>query len=380
LFPIFGIKTGQSFLLSNIKSAKFAKKIMSEILKEASLITSIVLVIMLIIEYVNVGSHGHILQPLQHKRWVQYLVSVISCLIPGCVGPLLSVSLFIHRIIQVGALMAGLVISFGDEAFVLYALNPGAALQLTGCLIVIGLILGVLTQSLTKENWFIKPSQEHFTLHNNEHCHSHASGKKFTIPKWNEISFTRALLIMGHILILFFIFSGSLGHDHNAAETETHAEWFHLGWEQFGFLALTLFSLFIVSTVPDHFLEEHLWKHVLRKHFFKIMLWTLGTLILIHFLTSQLNFELWIKDNKMLLLLLAALVGLIPQSGPHLLFITLFAQGSIPFSILLTNSIVQDGHGALPLLAESKRSFFLIKGIKFIVALIIGFFALNQGW
>jgi len=51
----------------------------------------------------------------------------------------------------------------------------------------------------------------------------------------------------------------------------------------------------------------------------------------------------------------------------------MFFAGQIPFSILLANSIVQDGHGALPLLAESKKSFIYMKLINMIVGLIVAF-------
>ena len=61
------------------------------------------------------------------------------------------------------------------------------------------------------------------------------------------------------------------------------------------------------------------------------------------------------------MILLAILIGIIPDSGPHLLFVTLFATGTVPFSVLLASSISQDGHAALPLLAESKRSFVKAK-------------------
>jgi hypothetical protein len=71
-------------------------------------------------------------------------------------------------------------------------------------------------------------------------------------------------------------------------------------------------------------------------------------------------------------LLVAVLIGFIPESGPHLIFVTLFAQGSIPFSILLASSISQDGHGMLPLLAESKRSFLAVKIVNMIYAFIVG--------
>jgi hypothetical protein len=39
---------------------------------------------------------------------------------------------------------------------------------------------------------------------------------------------------------------------------------------------------------------------------------------------------------------------------------------------LLANCIVQDGHGAIPLFAESKKDFFIVKGIKVVLAAAVG--------
>ena len=74
------------------------------------------------------------------------------------------------------------------------------------------------------------------------------------------------------------------------------------------------------------------------------------------------------------------LIGLIPESGPHLVFVTLFARGAIPFSILLASSIVQDGHGMLPMLAQSRRTFVVVKAINFAVGLAAGAVALALGY
>lgn len=73
-----------------------------------------------------------------------------------------------------------------------------------------------------------------------------------------------------------------------------------------------------------------------------------------------------------IVLIIAVLVGIIPESGPHLAFVMLFAQGLIPFSVLLASSIAQDGHGMLPLLAESKRGFLAVKFVNIIFALVAG--------
>lgn len=86
-----------------------------------------------------------------------------------------------------------------------------------------------------------------------------------------------------------------------------------------------------------------------------------------------------VENNPYLILLAAVLIGIIPESGPHLVFVTLFSQQLIPFSILLASSIVQDGHGMLPVLAESRKDFFLIKGISVLIGLVIGTILLFLG-
>ncbi len=76
---------------------------------------------------------------------------------------------------------------------------------------------------------------------------------------------------------------------------------------------------------------------------------------------------------------LSVLAGLIPQSGPHLVFVTLFASGALPFSILLASSITQDGHGMLPLLAHSRKDFSKVKTINMITGFLAGAILLPAG-
>jgi hypothetical protein len=73
------------------------------------------------------------------------------------------------------------------------------------------------------------------------------------------------------------------------------------------------------------------------------------------------------------MILLAVLVGLIPESGPHLVFVALYASGLVPFSVLLASSISQDGHASLPLLAETKKGFLKAKLVNMLIGLIVGF-------
>ncbi len=131
--------------------------------------------------------------------------------------------------------------------------------------------------------------------------------------------------------------------------------------KRYHLLAGAFLAFFIILTVPDHFLEEHLWHHVLKRHFLRILVWTFGALVVIHGLEEYWDVSGWIATNHVSTLGLALLVGLIPESGPHLLFVTLFASGAIPFIILIASSIVQDGHAMLPSIGRLKKSIYLGK-------------------
>ena len=121
-----------------------------------------------------------------------------------------------------------------------------------------------------------------------------------------------------------------------------------------------------------HYIKEHVWGHIVRRHLWKVFLWTLGALLVVKVGMSGLHLEKLASQYSLVLLFLAALIGLIPESGPHLIFVTLFANGLIPFSVLLTSSVVQDGHGLLPLLSYSMKDSILIKAFNLGIGLVLG--------
>jgi len=128
-----------------------------------------------------------------------------------------------------------------------------------------------------------------------------------------------------------------------------------------------------------HYVKEHIWGHIIKKHLWKTALWTFGALAVVEFGLKYLHLEQFTSQYKIVFLFVGALVGLIPESGPHLIFVTLFAQGLIPFSVLLTSSIVQDGHGMLPMLSYSLKDSITLKIFNLVIGLTIGltFFGLG---
>lgn len=345
--------------------------IIIEAVKTSIQITGLVMVMMLLIEYINVKSHGESFAGLQNSKFKQVVFSTLLGLVPGCVGGFAVVSLFTHRIVSFGALVAMMIASSGDEAFIMMAMIPKEALILFAILTVIAIVAGVVTDKL-----FNVPApftKEHFEIHSNEqHNHPVIFGKSI-ISNMRSISRERVFIMLGITIFIIASVLGIASHEH-AGEEHTHGSFniFDEKWINLAFTGISLLTLYLTAAANEHFIKDHLWNHVVKKHFKSIFLWTLGALIIIHFGIKFLNIEAWIQQNVFIMILIAVLIGIIPESGPHIVFITLFAAGSVPFSVLLASSIVQDGHTALPLLAESKKCFIKAKVINMIIGFTLG--------
>ena len=367
------------------------------IVQETLMITSFVIIMMLLIEFVNVLTRGQLTKKLSQNPFIQVVTGTLLGLIPGCMGTFTAVSLYTHGMLSFGALVATMIATSGDEAFLMLAWIPRDALLVFAILGGIALISGLSVDKIFKKKNFAEKKQFKFDIHK-QHCGDKAI-KLMSIKNFNFKPDRLFLIgIIGIILILSF--TGWIGHHHsnklifsvpdkNTSELITiddiqqeymhshehhencehnHAEKnnnvdsnYHkhnhgIDWIKLTIIISSIISLFIILFSSDHFVVHHLIDHVLKKHFLKIFLWVAGTLILISLLLHNFDVGLWIYNNMFFILIIAVLLGIIPQSGPHLIFVVLFIQGVIPFSILLASSIVQDGHGSLPLLAESKKS------------------------
>lgn len=328
-----------------------------EIVKHALMITSFVFVMMLIIEYINVLTRGDWQESLRKYPWMQYLLAAFLGATPGCLGAFTVVALYTHNIVSFGALVTVMIATSGDEAFVMLSLFPGTAILLTLILPAIGLVAGFLTDLFFKPGMIAPGNPDMGFEFHDEDCVCYPRGE--ILNQLKSLTLQRGVLLFSLVLFISALLSGQIGPP----------AW---NWIKVTLLGGSLVAFFITATVPEHFLEEHLWEHIVKVHIPRVFLWTFGALVVMAMLLHYLDLGPWIKANYLTVLLIACLVGLIPESGPHMIFVTLFAEGTIPFGILLASSIVQDGHGLLPLLAESKRGFVSVKIVNLSVGLVVG--------
>ncbi len=346
---------------------------MVEVFRDSIMITCFVLVIMLIIEYINVRTGGNWSNFLKRSQLIQILFAGIIGVTPGCLGSYAIVSLYTHGILNFSSLTTAMIATFGDEALIIFSQRPDIAIKLAIILLSIGIFSGLLIKTLLKNRISLSAENFHLALHHAHDDHNHYN-RTSLIQQFKNITFQRAILLFGLLLFLFGLISGQFAEDHGVFAAGT------IDWIKITSIAGSSAAIIIVCLVPNHFLHVHLWGHIIKKHFLKIFLWTLGALLLIHFFLDNVQLQEWVKTNPFLILLLALLIGVIPESGPHLIFFFMFTSGNLPFSVLVANSIVQDGHGALPLLAESKKSFLALKAVKLIIGFLIGVSGYFLGW
>jgi len=263
---------------------------------EAVKIIAMVLLLMVVIEFLELKYKDKIRKKITAKPLNQYVLSSLLGAIPGCTDAFFIVSLYVHGMVGFGALVAVMLSTAGDEAFVMLAMIPGPSLIIFALCALLGILGGFLADKVVKR----------INLKTCQPC-----------------------------------------------EIEIHEE------EK--------------TFDAKHFFKEHFLKHIVKKHLPKLFLWIFFTLLAVGLLKQNFDLEGAISSvPRWLLLVFAALIGIIPESGPHLVFVTLFSQGAIPFSVLLVNTISQDGHGLLPLLSYSIKDTVYVQIFTTVFALVVG--------
>lgn len=411
--------------------------LLTDTLRNSVLITGIVIIMMMMIESFNIESHGRLFSKVKGSSLRQVILASVLGSIPGCIGGFATVSLYSRRLLSFGALTAMMIASSGDEAFVMLAMMPDRALWIFALLFATAVFFGVAIDWIIKTCHPEQSANCHPEQSVNCHPErSEGSAEdanpdsslplRMTTPQTGTTtqppgmttqlpgmtaggeedpmaekdgtkpeperqtdpaekpagqdterrSLTWRRIVLTAVIIIFAVAlaAGWMEHDHAVPETgkirlDLLSEW----WMNLIFAILCIIMLIILCFRSDRFIKEALWHHVLQKHLPNIFAWTFGVLLLIGILSEYIDLDRWVSDNTALMILLAVAIGIIPESGPHLIFVTMYASGIVPLPVLLASSISQDGHSSLPLLAEDKRSFVYAKLLNCLIALVVGF-------
>jgi hypothetical protein len=336
------------------------------IFKHALVISMFVFTMMLLVDFIDTISKQKLSEMIQGGSWRQYMLSSFLGSTPGCLGAFMNVSLYVHGMISFGAIVGGMIATSGDEAFVMLAEFPDKAMLLFILLFFCGVffawiadrLIGLLkiTPCESCESAACEQCKagEQVVVELGDILHPMQSMKNFLV-----LTPVRCALLSILATLLMLIIIGVLGPE----------AW---GWKKIIFIILAVIPLYLVTVVSEHYLITHIWEHIIKGHLLQVFLWTFGALAFVHFGLTYWDLNAFIQQHMLWTVLMGAVIGLIPESGPHMIIVMMYAQGVVPFSVLFTASFVQDGHGMLPMLSYSLKDSLLIKLFNLVFGVLIG--------
>ena len=293
---------------------------------------------------------------LNNKRFEIPICSFLGA-IPGCGGAIMVMSLFTRGVVSFGAVLAALISTMGDAAFLLIAVKPEAALIILPVTFIVGIISGYIAQPFTKN--FLKEKI-------NKSISISDLPKNKTSNKFYKLWFF--ILIPGLILGLI-----------NAFNIDTNFEIFGMDVVLVFSFSAALFCvlLWVLNPLTDiqmASIHENSYRRVVDTTCF-VTVWVIISFVLYELINLSTNgaiFESLILFGPFLPLI-AILIGFIPGCGPQIMITSMYVSGQIPMSAQIGNSISNDGDALFPAIAISAKAAIVATLYSAIPAIIIAY-------
>ena len=293
---------------------------------------------------------------LNNRRFEIPICSFLGS-IPGCGGAIMVMSLFTRGIVSFGAVLAALISTMGDAAFLLIAVKPEAALIILPVTFIVGIISGYIAKPFTKN--FLKEKI-------NKSISISDLPKNKTSNKFYKLWFF--ILIPGLILGLI-----------NAFNIDANFEIFGMDVVLVFSFSAALFCvlLWVLNPLTDiqmASIHENSYRRVVDTTCF-VTVWVIISFVLYELINLSTNgaiFESLILFGPFLPLI-AILIGFIPGCGPHIMITSMFVSGQIPMSSQIVYSISNDGDALFPAIAISAKAAIVATLYSAIPAIIIAY-------
>ncbi len=286
--------------------------------------------------------------------WQVPMASILGAL-PGCGGAVVVITAFARGNIRLGAMVAALISTMGDAAFLLLATEPTTYLKLMSISIFAAMISG----------WTVDK------FHRGELYSSE-------IKNFEKVGIGN--LRVRDKLFMFFAAPGLFLGILQLAQIDVNN--FGILVTVLGltgaFLSISIWVLSPISAVSSS--KDHPFTRSSEETSF-VTVWVIAGFLAYEYSYAffGLDLEVLAEAAWVFLPILAVLVGFIPGCGPQVLVTTLYLNGIIPFAALIGNAISNDGDALFPAIALTPRMAVIATLYSAIPALIISYFFLFTG-
>ena len=377
-------------------------------------VSAFVAITVLLFGYVQYRTDGALLNAIKENERLQPLLGALMGLTPGCGGAIVVMPLYIRGTVSFGTVVATLIATAGDSAFIILVLAPEAALYSYGIAFVAAVLFGYaidrfgmgvgrvdravarLNPKATDGGTVVSrtgnPGHDYggdstpACLHAHDDgaacCHDHGPAR--------ESAILTPLSHAAHVLWWVSAFAAlALGVTYLVRGAPDVAMTLGFSFEGlFTVVGLTgTFLSFYLYGVGRHYIGEgsvgqvresfasayETFQHAAMETSF-VTVWVIVAYLLYEYalVATGANIEALAATAGVLAPIGGALIGLIPGCGPQIVLASVYAEGGIPFSALTANAISQDGDALFPLLAIDKRAAVVASIYTTIPALIVG--------
>lgn len=385
--------------------------------------------VLLIFGYINYKKNGKLIESIEKSKNIQPIIGALLGLSPGCGGAILVMPLYIKGTVSFGTVIATLIATMGDSAFVIMTTMPFKYIWLSILSFITAILTGYVVDYFNLGNKLIKrkpikskkelvkvhekykdiPTEfecsfknEHseedvkihigheegdeidLALHHNHVVRKESINYRFTHGIGYRIFwfFTAIGLILGILLLFQVDVNSQLGIPHLGAVIG-------IGGTLFSIFYMIISKKFLHDDTHEETeskmlsLRETLIHNAKETAFVNTWVFVAYVIyeIAVYCIGGPVVVETWLQATGIISVIIGACIGLIPGCGPQIIFVALFSKGWIPFAALLANAISQDGDALFPLLAMNKKASLWATVITTIPAILVGLiFYLTLGY
>jgi len=388
-------------------------------------VTVFVGAVLIIFGYINYKKQGRLIQGIvRHRKW-QPLMGAFLGLTPGCGGAILVMPLYLKGSVSFGTVVAALIATAGDSAFVMISTLPLHYLLISFLSFVAAVITGYAVDFFRKDGKGAAAPDAYapgsFEKHRDQVDHrildralsdatdarasqlvhiGHDEGDEIDRVLHHEIKGHQDPDTLGHqithkgywiywLVILAGLVLGVLllcQIDFEGLGVSTSVTVIGAAGTFLSIILMIMGKKFLSDDTHE---ESELKLMSLKETFIHnaqetafVGTWVFVAYLLYEILIYSIGGGDYAQGEDLAMeimtaaglfaVIVGALVGIIPGCGPQIIFVALFIKGWLPFAALLSNAISQDGDALFPLLAMDRKSAFKATLITTIPALVIG--------
>jgi hypothetical protein len=294
---------------------------------------------------------------IQKNQQLEIPISAFLGAIPGCGGAIMVMSLFTRGVVSFGAVLAALISTMGDAAFLLLATKPQAALIILPVTFCTGIVSGYLVKPFTK-NFLQKKINRDFLI---TELPKNKTSNKF------------------YLIWFFFLIPGLALGIMNAFNIETSYLVSDIDIIQFISFLLALYCVFLwvlnpLTDIQMASIHENSFRKVVDTTCF-VTVWVIISFViyeLINISTQGAIFES-LKYFGPFIPLMAIIIGFIPGCGPQIMITSMYVSGQLPMSAQIGNSISNDGDALFPAIAISAKAAIIATLYSAVPAIFIAY-------